>query len=633
MLAYPVLGPATLALGTRLHCKSMSKKSPRAKSTRSAAPQAAQLDAVRKLSYSGRDEEARRRVAALRERYPDFKPLLGLAWEVDDNAGDFLSASLHAWDWSMASPGSMAALEALRDSAFDAGLAALGASAARRLAQAQGTPFPELSELADVLAGLTFDQAATLDLSRLFLTHGRIREAIAALEGIDHPSARNNLALARFAQGEIAAALAGFEANWPQDAHNLFALSHIVRLRLWTGGHAAAAAPADALRDAQPRRAEDAYGKLFSLLLLGAHDEVLDGWRAVQEAGFWDEANAVEHSACAYFAGLAAWHKGDREAAGALLDAALELDPDNPNADDMAMALTLHALGEEIDAKAGAFHDWFPRSWTDELRSAKGARAQDAALHAQQRRCDAHADYLGAAAELGGEAVRFYAMAILKLRATEGDGTALAMLRRLLTRPCGPDSVRLDLDAWLQESGLVEAGQLQQVLLHGEVCELSLRPMQLHAEPKDLGLPPAAQSRLEQMHALLGQNEPQRALRIAEELAAAHPGNPALIGNIAAIKDALSHALDEIEALFRRAAELDPAYLFAQAGLARVAARKGDPERARELLTPLEGREKYHFSEWRAILIAELEIARAQQDTGRMRDLMAALRALADEFG
>lgn len=184
MLAYPVLGPATLALGTRLHCKSMSKKSPRAKSTKSAAPQAAQLDAVRKLSYSGRDEEARRRVAALRERYPDFKPLLALAWEVDDNAGDFLSASLHAWDWSMASPGSMAALEALRDSAFDAGLAALGASAARRLAQAQGTPFPELSELADALAGLTFDQAATLDLSRLFLTHGRVREAIAALDRV-----------------------------------------------------------------------------------------------------------------------------------------------------------------------------------------------------------------------------------------------------------------------------------------------------------------------------------------------------------------------------------------------------------------------------------------------------------------
>jgi hypothetical protein len=191
---------------------------------------------VRKLSCAGRHEEAQTRVAELRTHYPDFKPLLALAWEVDDNAGNFLSACLHAWDWSTACPGSLAALEALRDSAFAAGFPALAASAARRLAQAEGNRFPDIPPLPGALAELTFDQAVAVDLSRLFLTYGRFGETVASLEGIDHPSTRNNLALARFAQGDVAAALAGFEANWRQDMRNLFALHRLVRLLPWTGG-------------------------------------------------------------------------------------------------------------------------------------------------------------------------------------------------------------------------------------------------------------------------------------------------------------------------------------------------------------------------------------------------------------
>lgn len=611
----------------------MNKKPSRAKTNKSAAPQSAQLDAVRKLSRTGRHEEARTRIADLRARYTDFKPLLALAWEVDDNAGYFLSASLHAWDWSTGSPGSLAALEALRNSAFAAGLPALGASAAQRLAQAEGNPFPDLPPLHGALADLTFDQAVAVDLSRLFLTYGRFGEAITALEGIDHPSTRNNLALARFAQGEIARALAGVEANWRQDMRNLFALHQVVRLQLWTGGRGPACKLADVLRDAQPLRAEDAYGKMFGMLLLTAHDETIDAWHALREAEFWSEENVVENSACAYFAGLAALRTGDMEAAGKLFFEARDLNPDNLDADRASTAFTFRALGKEVDTKAGEFRDWFPQSWISEFQSAKGAHAKDAILDDQRRRCDAHADYLAAAAELGGEAVRFYALSVLKSRTMDGDGAALDTLRSLLIRPCGPDKVRLDLDLWLQESGLVEAGRPQQLLLRGEVRELALRPMRLHAEHTDIGLPSVSQARLEHVHRLLAQTDLHGALRIAEELATAHPECPTLIGNIASIKAALDHDLDEIEALFQRAAELDPAYLFAQAGLARIAARKGDAQRARELLNPLQGREEYHFSEWRAILLAEREIALAQQDKESMLRVGEALDMLAEQFG
>ncbi|MDB5773211.1 MAG: hypothetical protein JWM42_3585 [Burkholderia sp.] len=158
---------------------------------------------MRKLSHAGRHGEAQSRLAELRTRYPDFKPLLALAWEVDDNAGNSLSACLHAWDWSSASPGSVAALESLESSAFAADFPALATSAIGRLAPAEGLPFPDLPPIPGGLSELTFDEVVAIELSRLFLTYGRFDETVALMEGIDRPSARNNLALARFARGEI----------------------------------------------------------------------------------------------------------------------------------------------------------------------------------------------------------------------------------------------------------------------------------------------------------------------------------------------------------------------------------------------------------------------------------------------
>lgn len=617
-----------------LSAKAMKKKSSRTKANQLAAPQSAQLDAVRKLLRYGRYTEAQTRVAELRARYPDFRPLLALAWEVDDDAGNSLSATLRAWDWSTTSPGSLAAHDALRDSAFAADLPALGALAVQKRARIEGKPVPDLPPLPGVLADLTFEQAVAVDLSRLFLTYGRFGESIAVLEGIDHPSTRNNLALARFAQGDVSAALADFEANWRQDTRNLFALHHVVRLRLWTGGRETVTQLTDALRDTEPLRQEDAYGKMFGLLLLGAHDEMLDAWGTLRAAGFWDAGNAFHKSICTYFAGLAALRKDDMEAARKLFSEAIELDPNNLDAADASMALTLRQFGSEPDAKAGEFRDWFPQSWIVELQSANGTHAQNAVFEVQQRCCNAHADYLGVAAELGGEAVRHYAISILKSRALHGgDAAARDLLRILLTRPCGPDQVRVDLNIWLQESGLAEVGKPQQLLMRGEVQEVALRPMRLHAEQKLLGLPPASQARLEQMHRLLAKDDLHGALRIAEELAAVHPDYPTLIGNIASIKEGLGGDQGESEMLFQRAAELDPTYLFAQAGLARIAARKGDVERAKELLRALQGREEYHVSEWRALLFVERQIALAQHDMAAVLRVDEALDDLGKQFG
>lgn len=605
--------------------KKTSKKP--ARTSKAAAPQPAQLDAIRKLLHSGRYEEAARRADELHARHPGFKPLLGLRWEAADRAGNFLSATLHAWDWSRAAPGSLAALEALRDSAYDAGFAALYASAVMKLAQAHGEPPPELPQMQGPLGDIAFDEAIASDLSRLYLTFDRFDAVVELLEGATHPTLRNNLAVARFARGEVDAALKEFEENWQRDTRNLFALQHIVQLRLWKAGRAAAEERLPMLRDTEVLRPEDALAKLFGLLVLDALDDALAAWQTLAAAAFWNDGNRHHQSTCAYFAGLAAWRKGDADAAGKLFSEALDFNPGNVDAQDAELALSLLPHGEEPDLPAGEFRAWFPQSWIVELRAAKGEAAQNAVSEDQQRRCDAHVDYLVRAAESGGPAVRYYAIGSLKIRALAGDDTATAALRGLLTRLCGPDEVRLNIEAWLEAHGLIEAGA-HAMLVKGVVQELELLPARLHTRWTDIGLPPALQSRMEQMHQLLKKHDVRGALRIAEELNAVRPDQPTLIGHVATLKAALGEDLDEIEALLRRAAEIDPDYFFAQVGLARVAIKRGDLDGAKALLAPLRRNEEFHVSEWRALLLADHALAEAEQDMPRAHALMQAVKAL-----
>lgn len=592
------------------------------------APQPAQLDAIRKLLQSGRYDEAYQRTHELRVRFPGFKPLLALSWEAADCAGKFTSATMHAWDWSRAAPGSLAALEALRDSAYDAGFAALFASAVMKLAQAHGEPPPDFPPLHGPLGAISLDQAIASDLSRLYLTFDRFAEAVDVLEGADHPTLRNNLALARFARGEIDVALKEFEENWQRDTRNVFALQHIVQLRLWKDGRAAAGELLPALRNAEALRPEDAAAKVFGLLLLDAFNDALAAWQTLSEAAFWSEDSRTHQSTCAQLAGIAAWRLGNADAANELFSEALDIDSDNISAEDARIALSLHTLGQDYDLRTAEFRAWLPQSWVAELRAARGDAAKDALSEDQQRRCDAHADYLVTAAEQAGSAVRFYVFGTLKMRALSGDSAAIAALRGLLTRPCGPDKVRIDLSAWLQARALIEAGKAHAMLVKGVVTELELIPAHLHARTADIGLPPALQSRMELMHRLLGKHDVRGALRIAEELNAARPDQPTLIGHVATLKAALGMDLDDIEALFRRSAELDPDYLFAQIGLARVAIKRGEIDRAKSLLEPLRRKGEYHFSEWRALLLADHAIAEAEDDVPRANALIQAVESL-----
>ncbi len=549
----------------------------------SPVPNTDQIAAVRRLADGGDTVQARQRLAALRKAFPDFKPLLGLAWEVEDRCGAPMIASARAYEWQRAAPNSRMAVEALCDSSRAAGLAAVHACALARLRAMDGLDDePVLDVIDSPLGALSLEQAQAIDLSRMYLTDDNPAAAAAVLQGVDHPSARNNLALALFITGDMAQARSVIEANWQEGPNNLFALERALRWRCWAEGLDRCMGFSATLLYTVPRRVEDAVARVAALRFLGDEKGARLAWEDSEQAPYWSQAT----------------------------DGQLE------------MFATLKESGVELPGDSGL---WFPSPWIRALTAISGKHkgAQDPQWeqlwNSQLETCDAHADYLTRAVELGDAVVRQLALAVLKRRAKRSDALAISGLQTVLKRPCGSDSVRMDLLNWLIEEGLRSRDEPVEVWLTGNLRTIRSYGLTITDEPRPSPFPPAGTAINERVHEAIRLGNSVEALSLAQQLQQMCPDQPSALTNLAAVKESLGHPAAQITALYRQANVLAPDYLFARCGLARCLAREGSIEEARTLLDGILERQEFHRSEYRSFLMAQraLALASGEQDAAR----------------
>ena len=162
----------------------MSKSNQRQKHI--TAPNSAQIDAVRRLIDGGDTVQARKRLDALRKSYPDFKPLLKLAWDIEDSGGHPVFATARAYEWHRAAPRSGVALRALSESSLSAGYSAICACALQRLSAIENEQddlkIPQSFD--SELGTMSLEQAEAIDLSRMHLADGNSAAAIAVLKNV-----------------------------------------------------------------------------------------------------------------------------------------------------------------------------------------------------------------------------------------------------------------------------------------------------------------------------------------------------------------------------------------------------------------------------------------------------------------
>lgn len=552
----------------------MSKSNQRQKHI--TAPNSAQIDAVRRLIDGGDTVQARKRLDALRKSYPDFKPLLKLAWDIEDSGGHPVFATARAYEWHRAAPRSGVALRALSESSLSAGYSAICACALQRLSAIENEQddlkIPQSFD--SELGTMSLEQAEAIDLSRMHLADGNSAAAIAVLKNVDHPSARNNLALALFISGDLVQARDVIEANWRAYPDNLFALESAVRWRCWVDGLDRCMGFAAPLQHTRPRRVEDAMAQITALRFLGDEKAVQRAWQSSKNASYWHDA-----------------------------------------AD--SFRKTFVSLKEPGSELPGSSYMWFPEPWIKQLtkfidKNKISTESQwNASCEAEIASCDAHVDYLVRAVDLGDATTRFLALSVLKQRAKRSDPAATAGLETLLTHSNGPDKVRMDTLHWFTEQGLKKRSDPVQIWLSGKLQTIRSYDVCITDEPRPCHLSPEGAAIHEQVLQAVEHHQYQKALILAQTLFKMYPDDPLALSNLAAIKEGLGHSVEEVAALYRRAYELAPDYLFARCGLARCHARKGKLKEAHHLLDGLMEREQFHRTEYRSLLLTQKALASA----------------------
>jgi tetratricopeptide (TPR) repeat protein len=579
-------------------------------------PQAAQLDAIRRLIEKDDLDEAATRIAQLLHRFPHFKPLLGLAWDVAQATGNDHAASVAAWDWTQASPNSAAAWQALMESASRV-YPGLALQALRRKDALAGEPSPEApADMPTPFGPLSFEQAVRMDTCRMLLSAGRLDAAEAAIADLDHVSARNNLALVTFAKGEVERALAALEENWQAAPENLYGLERILRLRLWTGGWDRVDVLGDTLAAATPLRADDLRAKLSGLILLGRFDAADVVWLEAKPE--FIEYSPEIWNDCHYLAACAAWRMGRENEALAHLRAAGEDTACEAKADDLLLASE-----DSPDWTVGELAAWWPLANTNAIRA--NTDKDDDALLTIVERLAPHNDYLAVMAEYGGVGARTLAFLQLKARADRGDATAVAALKTLLGRPCGPDRVRTGLQGWLLDGGLLTPGSTGFIWLEGALQEVRHRAYRIVNSSVEDDLPLEDAERYARAVGFLHQVKFSKAAAELEQVLKHHPDHPRILSNLAIVWLNLDRPLDEIASLAGRAFAIDPDYPFARIALAYVLLRRGDPESAVKMVEPILARDEVHVSEWHGCLNVQLQAARATGDQATATRLIRAL--------
>jgi hypothetical protein len=203
--------------------------------------------------------------------------------------------------------------------------------------------------------------------------------------------------------------------------------------------------------------------------LLGEWDDAEASWQADAPPNPIFDDDALLLGIFAYLGTVVALRNGNMTGAADRLRLASQAAPDYPAIIAIQPAVQ-YAAPDDFHAEIGAPRSWFPLAWMLRLRGLNWA-AHDVESQLQQRlaACDAHPEYLGLAAELGGPIAGGLGVEVLKVRARGGDATATEQLVSLLTRPCGPDRKRTELLNWMTAEKLIDSAAPVQLLANGIV--------------------------------------------------------------------------------------------------------------------------------------------------------------------
>jgi tetratricopeptide (TPR) repeat protein len=482
--------------------------------------------------------------------------------------------------------------------------------------------------LLEQLGGLGLPDDETLALAaqqeevQTFLARGEWTQARQHAEQVlrrkpDFVPVLNNLSLALAAEGQLDRAASTAREVLTHDPTNYHALSNLTRFLCQLGQFEEAREPAAKLKRLDTTNPDIAAKQAEALSYLGDDEAVL---AVAQRLDATPERDAVPtHSALvSHLAAVALQRLGRTADARRLWERALRLAP---------WLAVAQANLNDLRQKEGPDHApwpfeidyWVPRATLADLAKAfdagKGRNKEQVQADALRRMLQRHPEIdalIPILLDRGDPVGREFA---LRIALAVGSPARLAALRDFALGQRGPDTMRTQAAQAAQRAGLLPAGQVR-FWSQGEWRDVLILGIEIYDEPVSSGLPKRIEQRQGEAILAIREGDPARAEEILRQALEQVPDDPGLLNNLAA---AYSHQGrdKETSALIREIHERFPDYFFGQVNQALLDVREGRLDEAKALLEPLLSRQRLHYSEFTALMNAQVEyyVARGERVT------------------
>lgn len=427
----------------------------------------------------------------------------------------------------------------------------------------------------------------------------------------DFVPAINNLGEAHFREGRTEEAIAAARRVLHPSPDNYHALANLARY-LCMSGRADEAQPwAERLKSVESADPDLWVKKAETFTYLGDEQAVLDAFEGAQQAPSMraDPGQAILH----HLAAVASMRLGREKDARRLWNRSLKLNPGlevaKANLDDLKKP-----PGQQHAPWAYDLNHWLPNHLTHELVSRMDRlqrRGSERALARETRRLLQDHPQLAAILPIlldrGDPVGRQFALRTA-MRAETPE--TFEVLRDFALGQRGPDEFRHEAARAVREAGLLPAGPVR-MWIKGQWAEVLVLGFEIHQETNRVHQPYVEDLAREAMIALKN-DDPQEAEHLLDEALQTEPDAPDLLNNLATAYR-LQGRSDKWKQLIHEIHQRHPDYFFGRANMAFIHLQEGDIEAAREMLTPLLSRQRFHLTEFNVLCQARIELCVADR--------------------
>jgi tetratricopeptide (TPR) repeat protein len=448
--------------------------------------------------------------------------------------------------------------------------------------------------------------------------YAKAREAVSKV--LEHQPnflpARNNLSLVYWAEGNPDQAISTAQSILETAPNNIHALSNLVRFLALMGNEADAQPYAQQLKASDEPNAWNSWTKKVEGLSYLADDagvvEVYEQWQTIESHN--EMTDALFH----HLVAVALARLDQPQTAQAQWEIALKRNPGLSIAQRNLKEL-IFPVGKRHGAWPFSLGDWLLPKTVDDFYQVLASlnRPNKASKLATTMRqfFEEHPHFMKLVPrilERGGPEGQSFLVTMAEHIQTP---KFMAAIKDFVLSQNGTDQLRNQAAMHAVKAGVIARDKVR-MWLQGEWREIMLMAYELHGEPQISHHSRQVADWQEQATYLLHEQSAEAALE-AEELLqkalAVEPNAPDLLNNLAAAYMLLDRQ-SEAEDLIRDIHERFPEYLFARTSLARFHIQDRNFEAAEALLQPLFSRDRFHYSEFDALMDTQVELEMAKKN-------------------